>query len=490
MPPKPRAKKSELTLAPQPGPQTTFMQSAADVVIGGGAAGGGKSYALELEPLRNIHVPGFGAVIFRRTMPQIRNKGGLWDTAREIYGRLPGVELKEASLKAVWKNGVDVAFRHLEYEDDIYAWDGTQIPLLCFDELQHFTRKQFLYLLSRNRTACGVPAYCRATCNPMPGSWILELIDWYIDPAGYPIPERCGQLRYFFTHNEKFVTAATPDELRAIYHIPTDAVIKSIAFVHMNLSDNPALTKKDPSYKTNLLMQSEAERERLLNGNWKVRRAGKLFKREWFQECGPGTIYTRVVVGVDPSGSTTGDMQGIISVGLGRDGKFYVLTDATCALTPAGWGRVAVETYRADLADCIVAETNYGGDMVISNIEAVDKYAKVRKVVASRSKAVRAEPIASLYEKALVFHVGAKPELEDELAGFDPADKNASSPNRMDALVWAITELMGGGSGIMDYYAALAASGVAALPEAVRSPVALSISVQQKKLDAIFHKRP
>ena len=444
-----------LTLAPQPGPQTTFMQSVADVVIGGGAAGGGKSYALELEPLRNVHVPGFGAVIFRRTMPQIRNKGGLWDTAREIYGRLPGVELKDASLKAVWENGVDVAFRHLEYEDDIYSWDGTQIPLLCFDELQHFTRKQFLYLLSRNRTACGVPAYCRATCNPMPGSWILELIDWYIDAAGYPIPARCGVLRYFFTHNEKFVTAATVSELRERYSIPEDAVIKSFTFIHMNLDDNPALTSKDPSYKTNLLMQSEAERERLLNGNWKARRQGKLFKRDWFKECGPGMTYGRCVVGVDPSGGSSvgNDAQGIISAALGRDGKFYVLTDATCKLSPAGWGRVAIDTYHETKADKIVAEGNFGGDMVISNIQAIDRYANVSKVTASRSKTVRAEPIAALYEKGLILHVGAKPELEDELAGFDPDDKNCPSPNRMDALVWAITELMGQGEpNVLQYY--------------------------------------
>ncbi len=456
-----------MLLAPQPGPQTEFLASPADVVIYGGAAGGGKTYGLLLEPLRHVNVPGFGAVIFRRTTKQVRNKGGLWDTATTIYGRLPGARLLESVLTVQWPNQVDVTFAHSEYEKDVYSWDGSQIPLLGFDELQHFSRAQFRYLLSRNRSTCGVPAYCRATCNPDPDSWILELIDWYIGADGYPILEHCGKLRFFFTHNDKFVTAATKQELRETYAIPAeipDSEIRSVTFIHADLDDNPALLASDPSYRANLHMQSEAERERLLKGNWKARKQGKMFKRAWFREIGPEDVpgqprtYTRVVVGVDPSGGSGKghDAQGIVAVAQGRDGKFYVLDDATCSLSPAGWGRVAVDTYALHKADTIVAEGNFGGDMVISTIQTVDRYANIKKVTASRGKAIRAQPIASLYEKGLIFHVGAKPELENELAGFDPDDAHAPSPNRMDALVWAITELMGEANGVLDYYRMLA----------------------------------
>ena len=448
-----------LILAPQRGPQTEFLASKADVVIYGGQAGAGKSFGLLLEPLRNINVPGFGAVIFRRTRPQVRNKGGLWDTSFQIYAQLPGAQPLESVLK--WKLGdqVDVKFDHLEYDSSVIDWDGAQIPLLGFDQLEHFSRYQFTYMLSRNRSTCGIKPYCRATCNPLAGSWILELIGWYINVDGYPMAKKSGVIRYFYMHNDKFVTAWSKKELRETYKIPdevTDDLIKSITFIPASLDDNPALTSKDPGYKANLLLQSEADRERLLKGNWKARKQGKLFKRSWFKivERKDCPQFDRVVVGNDPSGGSGQghDLQGIVSVAKGRDGKFYVLTDASCSLSPAGWGRVTIETYHEDKADKIVAEVNFGGEMVVSTIKSSDPYANVDTVSASRSKAVRAEPIAALYENGLIFHVGAKPELEDELAGFDPEDKTAKSPNRMDALVWAITELMGAGNtSALDY---------------------------------------
>ncbi len=444
-----------LEIKPQSGPQTEFLASPADVVIFGGQAYGGKSYGLLLEPLRHCRVPGFGAVIFRRTTKQVRNKGGLWDTARAIYGQMPGVEMLDATLKIKLLKA-DITFGHLEYEKDIYNWDGAQIPLLGFDELQHFGRSQFLYLLSRNRSTCGVPAYCRCTCNPDPDSWILELIGWWIGEDGYPIEERSGKLRYFWTANDKFVTARTAAELRETYKLAADTPIKSVTFIPGAMKYNVIGMEADPSYRANLEMQSEAERARLLLGNWKVRPSGKMFKRAWFKEvdADKDRTYVRVVVGVDPSGGSGKghDDQGIVAVAQGSDGKFYVLEDATCSLTPAGWGKMAVETYHAHKADLIVAEGNYGGDMVISTIQTVDTYANVQKVTASRGKAVRAQPVASLYEKGVIFHVGAKPELENELAGFDPDDTSAPSPNRMDALVWAMTELMGGSEGMLGYY--------------------------------------
>ena len=150
----------------------------------------------------------------------------------------------------------------------------------------------------------------------------------------------------------------------------------------------------------------------------------------------------RVVVGVDPSGG--GDEIGIGAVGLGYDGRGYVLADATQPgrLGPLNWGNAAVDLYDKHEADRIVAEKNFGGDMVASNIRvaAGKRRIPVTMVHASRGKAIRAEPVAALYEEGLVDHVGVFPELEAEMTGWVPGDPD--SPNRLDWLVWALTDLM------------------------------------------------
>ena len=156
---------------------------------------------------------------------------------------------------------------------------------------------------------------------------------------------------------------------------------------------------------------------------------------------------TRVVVGVDPSGGDGpgNDEQGIIVAGLGVDAHLYVLADRSCKLSPHGWASRAVAAYREFAADRMVAETNFGGQMVESTIKAVDRGIPVKVLSASRGKVQRAEPIAALYEQHRVHHAGAMPQLEDQMTTWTPAD--GTSPDRMDALVWALTELTGAGHG-------------------------------------------
>lgn len=158
----------------------------------------------------------------------------------------------------------------------------------------------------------------------------------------------------------------------------------------------------------------------------------------------------RIVVSVDPSGaageeSERSDLIGINVSGQSYDGRAYVLEDLTCRLGPSGWARVAVTAYHRWMADTIVAETNYGGAMVVNTIRTVDPLVPVKIVTASRGKAIRAEPVATLYDEAvdMVRHAGTFPELEDELCSFSSAGfLGEKSPNRADALVWALTELM------------------------------------------------
>jgi phage terminase large subunit-like protein len=155
----------------------------------------------------------------------------------------------------------------------------------------------------------------------------------------------------------------------------------------------------------------------------------------------------RIVVAVDPSGtrgaSDEGDDIGIIVAGLGIDGRGYVLADRTCKLSPDGWGRRAVEAYHEFKADRIVAERNFGGAMVEHVIRTVDRRVAYREVSASRGKVARAEPVAALYEQNRIAHLGGFPELEDQMCMLAPEGyAGDGSPDRVDAVVWAITDLM------------------------------------------------
>ncbi|MEZ0497147.1 DNA-packaging protein [Sphingomonas sp. IW22] len=154
----------------------------------------------------------------------------------------------------------------------------------------------------------------------------------------------------------------------------------------------------------------------------------------------------RVVVGVDPPAGTEGDACGIVAAGLGEDGRGYVIEDASVVgASPEGWARAVVACAARHDAERVVAEVNQGGAMVASVLHAVDAALPVRSVHATRGKAARAEPVAALYEQGRVAHVGAYPALEDELCGLIAGggyEGPGRSPDRADACVWALSELM------------------------------------------------
>jgi predicted phage terminase large subunit-like protein len=271
-------------IGPQPGPQSRFLASSADIAVIGGAAGGGKTFGLLLEPLRHVHNPLFGAVVFRRTSPQIRNEGGLWDKAVELYPHL-GARPSETRLEWTFPSGAGVTFAHLQHETDKLAWHGSEVALLEWDELTHFSEGQFFYLLSRNRSLSGVRPYVRAACNADADSWVARFVDWWIGEDGYALPERSGVLRWMVRVDDEIVWADDPEELRARF---PEAPPKSVTFVLSTFWDNPILMRRDPGYLANLMALPRLERERLLGdrergGNWKIRpTAGKVFSRGWF----------------------------------------------------------------------------------------------------------------------------------------------------------------------------------------------------------------
>lgn len=216
-------------------------------------------------------MPGFGAVIFRRTSPQITNEGGLWDVAGEIYPKF-GATPNQGSLE--WKfppYGNVVSFRHLQHEQNKYDWQGTQIACLCFDEVSHFSESQFFYLLSRNRSTCGIRPYVRATCNPDPG-WLKTFLAPWVDKEFDGKPAQSGEVRSFIR-----------SEGRTIWVNPGHPDAKTLSFVRASVYDNKILLEKDPGYLANLKALSPIERARLLDGDWDVRREGLVYPG--FPEC-------------------------------------------------------------------------------------------------------------------------------------------------------------------------------------------------------------
>jgi hypothetical protein len=269
-------------IRPQPGYQEKVLTNPADIVISGAAAYVGKTYGLLLEAVRNVNVPRYGGVIFRRTSVQIRNEGGLWDTSKEIYGGMRA-EPKESTLEWVFRGGTKIKFSHLEYEKNIYDWQGAQIAFIGFDELTHFTEKMFFYLLSRNRSLCGVDPYVRATCNPDPDSWVATLIEWWIDPeTGFPIPERDGAVRYFIKNGANYIWGDSREEVEEKAWFLLEPLIsesgllakdfiKSLSFVSGSIYDNKRGLEVNPGYLGNLLSQDEQTQAQLLYGNWKIK---------------------------------------------------------------------------------------------------------------------------------------------------------------------------------------------------------------------------
>ena len=153
----------------------------------------------------------------------------------------------------------------------------------------------------------------------------------------------------------------------------------------------------------------------------------------------------RIVVGIDPA-VTSGDESdytGIVVAGMTVDGHYYILADYTMKSTPDAWARKAVNAFELHKADRIIAETNNGGDLVVHLLQQVNPIVPVKKVTATRGKAVRAEPIAALSEQGRLHMVGYFSELEDEMCEWE-AGTNMKSPDRMDAMVWALTELTEG----------------------------------------------
>lgn len=411
----------EIEIRPHAGRQEQFLSSAADIVIYGGAAGGGKTWALLLEPLRHIHNPQFGAVILRRTVSEVVKEGGLWDEAGRLYPLLDGTANKNEHQYR-FPGGARITFSHIQYETTLEEWKSSQIPLLEFDQLETFTQRQFFYMLSRNRSTCGVRPYVRATANPQPG-WLADFISWWIAEDGYADLSRVGVIRWFVRAGEQIVWSDTREELEQRY--PGNPP-KSVTFIVATIYDNPTLLDKDPGYLANLMAQPMVDRERLLGdrdrgGNWKIKpEAGKVFNRSWFgivPAAPSGGVTTRFfdlaatekeLKGNDPDFSASTLMRQV-------SGNYYILDCTSEQLGPAAVDRMFVNTAQQDLVRCKQEASEYhlrweiepgsAGKREARRMTSMTAGIDSRGESAQGDKLLRAKPLAAQAEAGNVYLV-------------------------------------------------------------------------------------
>ncbi len=273
----------------QPGRQEEAGACKADIMFYGGAAGAGKTFLFICEPIRFSHLEDFTAVYFRRLSTMLVGGGSAFAEAKKIYPKF-GARMREGNmLDARFPSGALVEFTHLQHEKDLETHQSKQYALIIFDEVTQFTEEQFWYMVSRNRTTCGVVPYIRGGCNPSPDSWVAHLIDWWIGENGYPIESRSGVLRWFIrdSNNDRLEWFDTRGQ--ALIYARRNFPVKkdrpeptSFTFIAAKLEDNPALESRDPQYRTRLLSLPRVEREQLLKGNWKIKRgAGTYFNSTW-----------------------------------------------------------------------------------------------------------------------------------------------------------------------------------------------------------------
>lgn len=300
---------------------------------------------------------------------------------------------------------------------------GTEWASMLFNEVSEWSYDTYELLKTRLNPPQGMKPLLMLDHNPPAMShWTYKKYHLHLDP----------------TNNQKIA----------------EKELNKIAVIKMTPADNKE--NLNETYMDMLSGLSEAKRRRFEFGEYGNDAEGALWKSQWILSqrlLKKPENMIRVVVAIDPNvtedkkvNSTT-DEAGLITVGKFKIDKVdhycVIRDDSTPGLS---WGEVACDVYTAESADCIVGEVNQGGDLIEKNVRNYNRFVKYKPVRATRGKEVRAEPIADLYRRGLVHHLGELPDLENELTTWVPGVSR--SPNRLDALVWAITELMGNATGV------------------------------------------
>lgn len=287
-----RKVKNPYKIVAQRGGQENMLSSSADIIIGGGCRGGSKSFSLLLEALYDIYDKNFHAILFRSDLNALTS---LIDDSKNVYSQFGNFNQSKNDLTWNFNAG---GFLRFSYHDGTFdsfqkRIQGHQYAFIGVDEITHIDFAKFKYLITCNRNAHGIRNRFWGTCNPDPDSWVAKFIDWWIGEDGYPIKERDGKLRYCFMDGDNVDSIVWGDTREEVYQQckdiidryytpemqafgkPQDLFVTSVAFVEAKLTDNIQLMRSDPTYIKNLSGQSDEQRARDFEGNWKFRSAGE-----------------------------------------------------------------------------------------------------------------------------------------------------------------------------------------------------------------------
>lgn len=372
--------------------------------------------------IRAIRAPGSHHAVFRFRRNAI--KASVWKTMKDVFALcFPQLTYRESvgDLTITLPNGSEIVFCGLDDADRVDKILGMEFSTVFFNECSQIPWGSVETAMSRLAEKSELKLRAYFDCNPTTKlHWTFHLFKKLLKPGTrekWTHPEELGEMKI------------NPDDNR-----------DNIAEDYFGVLDS----------------MSAAKRKRFRDGEWSEDTEGALWTAEGLDRAriamGQLPDMVRIVVAVDPSGThgkldetaTAGDDVGIVVAGLAVDGRWYVLDDYSCNLSPAAWAKRVVRAYEDWNADRVVAEVNFGGAMVKATIKAADPNVPVKEIRANsgRGKIVRAEPISALYDEGKVSHVGTFPDLEDQLCAMTTKGFiGEGSPDRADALVWAITEL-------------------------------------------------
>ncbi len=396
--------------------------TAGNVMLFGGSRSGKSFVICSNVALAAFRFPGIRIAILRRYLKDVR-ESILMDTFPKVLRLrfdIPQMKfekmLSKSDLCLRTEQGSEIWFGGLDDKDRVEKILGKEYALIFFNEVSQIPYSSIE--IAKTRLAMKIGRWhnrCYYDCNPTDKShWTYRI----------------------------FIEKLAPDRTPLIY--PED---------YVSLQMNPDQNRKNIStdYLEKTLGGVRGKyRERFLLGNWTDGNEDALWKSttmiDPYRTLSVPDNLERIVVGVDPAvtNSDRSDSTGIIVAGRkrlsGNEIHFYVLEDCSLSGSPQEWAMIAISAFHRHLADRIVAEVNQGGDLVVSLLRNIDRTIPIRTVHATRGKLIRAEPVVALYEQGLVHHVGELSELEDEMTHYTGTEAE-ESPDRMDALVWAITDL-------------------------------------------------
>lgn len=423
---------------PQPKQQlASDLAAVADETLYGGAAGGGKTEWLLEYAIREMERhPGNRGAIFRRVFPSL-NRSVVPRAEAKLHGR---ARWNANDHTFTFPNRSVLELGSLQYRNSVVDHQGAEYGFIGFEEITEFLQYQWEFMIGRLRApADGVRPHAAATANPggVGHKWVKRR---WIRPRPEDVD---GDMPEPFQVWTPAATDDSPDPLSRV-------------FIPATLADNPKMEERDPGYINRLRQISDRGlRKALEEGDWDAIESveGALWQRSWLDagrvpHLGHTSVARRVIA-VDPSdGDDSGDAYGVCVASLGMDGVAYVERSETWRSTPREMARSTLNMYHQLQCDAVVIEKNHGGKWLLEVFRTLDPYANLSVVHASEGKKTRAEPVAALFQpdpdaqiKIRARLVGHHEDLEEEITHFTGAPKE-SSPDAMDAMVWALTELV------------------------------------------------